>query len=245
MRQSCQHGQYRRMTPARLFLLALLAAAIAAAFAFGVPRQLSWAALALHQAVLQADARAHPWLAALAYIGVYAAVVALSVPGGGVLTVAGGLMFGPWRGAALAVVGASLGAILLFLLARTLLAAPLQRRLGRFAERLREGLARDGFNYLLALRLVPVVPFWLVNLAPALLGMKLLPYAAATVLGIIPATVVFAGIGAGLSDVLASGHTPNPAILLTPRLLLPLLGLALLALLPALWRHRRAFLAGG
>jgi len=231
------------MTPARLFLLALLAAAIAAAFAFGVPRQLSWAALALHQAVLQADARAHPWLAALAYIGVYAAVVALSVPGGGVLTVAGGLMFGPWRGAAFAVIGASSGAVLLFLLARSVLAAPLARRLGIFAERLREGLARDGFNYLLALRLVPVVPFWLVNLAPALLGMRLAPYAGATVLGIIPASVVFAGVGAGLGDVLAAGHAPDSGLLFAPRFLLPLLGLAVLALLPALWRHRKAFLA--
>lgn len=233
------------MTPIRLILLALIAAAIAAAFVLGVPRQFSWPALALHQAVLQGYARDDPWLAALAYIGVYAAVVALSVPGGGVLTVAGGLMFGPWLGAAVAVMGASLGAVLLFLFARGLLAQPLRRRMGGFAERLREGIERDGFNYLLAIRLVPVVPFWLVNLAPALLGMRLLPYTAATVLGIIPATVVFAGIGAGLSDVLASGHTPNPAILLTPRLLLPLLGLAALALLPALWRHRRAFFAGG
>ena len=229
-----------RIAVTRIVLLGLFVAIAAAIAAFGVPGWLSWAALAAHQTELRDVAARHPAGAAAAYIVVYCAAVALSVPGGGVLTLAGGLMFGPWRGALFAVLGASSGAVLLFLLARSVFAAPLARRLGGFAERLRDGLARDGFNYLLALRLVPVVPFWLVNLAPALLGMRLLPYAGATVLGIIPASVVFAGVGAGLGDVLAAGHAPDSRLLFAPRFLLPLLGLAALALLPTLWRRWRA-----
>ncbi len=232
-----------RETLIRLVILGLFATIVVAAIAFGLPARLSWAALAAHQTALHVFAARHPVVAASAYVAVYCGVVALSVPGGGVLTIVGGLMFGPWRGAALAVIGASSGAVLLFLLARSVLAAPLARRLGGFAERLREGLARDGFNYLLALRLVPVVPFWLVNLAPALLGMPLVPYAGATVLGIIPASLVFAGVGAGLGDVLAAGHAPDSGLLFTPHVLLPLLGLAILALLPALWRRRKVFFA--
>ncbi len=232
-----------RIALTRIVVLGLFVAIVVAAVALGLPGRLSWAALAAHQTALRDFAARHPAGAAAAYVTVYCAVVAFSVPGGGVLTIVGGLMFGPWRGAAFAVIGASSGAMLLFLLARSVLAAPLARRLGVFAERLREGLARDGFNYLLALRLVPVVPFWLVNLAPALLGMRLAPYAGATVLGIIPASVVFAGVGAGLGDVLAAGHAPDSGLLFAPRFLLPLLGLAVLALLPALWRHRKAFLA--
>ena len=233
----------RVMTKTRQAIVGLFAVIVIALAVFGVPGWLSWAGLAAHQTALHDFAARDPAGAAAAYLLVYCAVVALSVPGGGILTIVGGLMFGPWRGATFAVIGASSGAVLLFLLARSVFAAPLARRLGVFAERLRDGLARDGFNYLLALRLVPVVPFWLVNLAPALLGMRLLPYAGATVLGIIPASVVFASVGAGLGDVLAAGHAPDSGLLFTPRLLLPLLGLAILALLPALWRRRKVFWA--
>ncbi len=230
----------RGMTKLRGALLGLLAASVIAAFMFGLPSQLKWMSLAAHQAALLGFAGRHPSAAMAAYVAIYALVVALSVPGGGVLTLVGGMMFGPWRGGALAVIGASGGAVLLFLLARSILAEWFTQRFGAFAIRLRDGLARDGFNYLLALRLVPVVPFWLVNLAPALFGMPLLSYAAATVLGIIPATFIFAGVGAGIGDILAAGHPPDSGLLFAPHILLPLLGLAALALLPPLWRRWRA-----
>jgi uncharacterized membrane protein YdjX (TVP38/TMEM64 family) len=103
---------------------------------------------------------------------------------------------------------------------------------------LRAGLARDGFFYLLSLRLVPVFPFWLLNLAPALLGMAFTPYLAATFLGIIPGTLVFAGIGAGLDEVFLSGASPDLGVIFSPGVLLPLLGLALLSLFGAWWRRR-------
>jgi LPXTG-motif cell wall-anchored protein len=101
-------------------------------------------------------------------------------------------------------------------------------------------LARDGFFYLLSLRLVPVFPFWLLNLAPALLGMRFAPYLAATFFGIIPGTLVFAGIGAGLDEVFLSGASPDLGVIFSPGVLLPLLGLASLSLFGVWFRRRRS-----
>ncbi len=101
----------------------------------------------------------------------------------------------------------------------------------------RQSLHRDGFSYLLAIRLVPAFPFWLVNLAAALSGMRLLSYGAATVIGIIPATFVFASIGDGLSGVLAAGGKPDLTMIFSPRILGPLIAMAALSLLPVAWRR--------
>jgi uncharacterized membrane protein YdjX (TVP38/TMEM64 family) len=226
------------MRTLRRFLpLLLILVAIAAAWGFGLPRQLSWEALASHQAWLRQIIDGHPILAPACYAVLYAAVTALSIPEGAVVTVAGGLMFGTVLGAALTVLGATVGAILLFLAARTALAGPVAKRAGPLLARIRPGLERDGFSYLLALRLIPVVPFWLVNLAPALVGMRLAPYALATLIGIIPGTVVFASIGAGVGGVLAAGQRPDLSAVLSASVLLPLVGLALLSLVPVAWRY--------
>jgi uncharacterized membrane protein YdjX (TVP38/TMEM64 family) len=156
------------------------------------------------------------------------------------MTLAGGLLFGAWGGTALAVVGATIGACLLFLAARGALAPLVAGRAAGLLDRVRPGLERDGFFYLLTLRLIPVVPFWLANLAPALVGMRFGAYAGATALGIIPGTAVFAGIGAGVGDILAAGGRPDLSVILSPPILLPLLGLAALSLLGAWWRIRNS-----
>ncbi|RAI59847.1 TVP38/TMEM64 family protein [Roseicella frigidaeris] len=223
----------------RLWPLGLLLAGLGLAYALGLHRALSLDALATHRAALAGFVAARPVLAPLLYLGLYILVVGASLPGATVLTLAGGLLFGPWLGAAAAVAGATLGACLLFLAARHALAGALARRAGPRLARVAEGLRRDGFWVLLSLRFLPVLPFWLVNLAPALAGMRLAPYAAATFLGIIPATAVFAGIGAGLGQVLEAGGRPDLSVILSPGILLPLLGLAALSLLGAWWRRRR------
>jgi uncharacterized membrane protein YdjX (TVP38/TMEM64 family) len=224
----------------RLWPLALLLAALALAYALGLHRLLSFDALAAHRTSLLGFVAARPVVAALAYLAAYVGVVAFSLPGGAVMTLAGGFLFGPWLGTVLAVAGATAGACLLFLGARHALGDTLARRAGGpLLERVREGLRRDGFWYLLSLRLIPVVPFWLANLAPALAGMPLPPYAAATLLGIIPGTAVFAGIGAGLGGVFDAGGRPDLSVILSPGILLPLLGLAALSLLGAWWRGRQ------
>ena len=226
----------------RLLPLAVILAMLAGAYALGLQHYLSWTVLGERQAAWRAAVQAQPVAVGAIYVAVYAAAVAASFPGALVITLAGGLLFGAVIGAALAVCGASLGAVTIFLAARTALGPFLARRAGGLLERVRPGLERDGFSYVLALRLIPVVPFWLINLAAALCGVRVLPFAAATFIGIIPATAVYAGIGAGLGDVLASGRRPDLSIVVTLPVLLPLLGLALLALLPVgwrLWQRRR------
>jgi uncharacterized membrane protein YdjX (TVP38/TMEM64 family) len=227
------------MPALRLLPLLLVIAAIGAAIVYGVPHALSWSALGARQAALSAATRAHPVASLLLYVAAYAVVVALSIPGSVVMTVAGGLLFGTALGGAAAAMGATLGAILLFLIVRLALRPIVTRRAGRLLERIGPGLERDGFSYLLAIRLIPAFPFWLVNLAPALVGMRLPPYAAATLLGVIPAALVFASVGAGLGGVLAAGGQPDLAVMFSPRILLPLAGLAALSLLPVLWRRWR------
>lgn len=224
----------RRMLP-----LLVLLAGLGLAYALGWHRALSWPALAASRAGLQAMADAHPLASALGYVAFYAAVVAVSVPGAVVITVTGGLLFGTLLGSVLAVAGATIGAVALFLAARSAAGGLLAARAGPWLERLRPGLERDGFHYMLALRLIPVVPFWLANLVPALVGMRLAPFALATFLGIIPATAVFASLGAGIGHVLDAGGTPDLSLIVSAPVLLPLLALAALSLLPPLWKRWR------
>ncbi len=221
----------------RFWPLVLLLAAVAAVWASGLAQQINWAALARNQAVLSAWVASHPIAAPALYVVIYAVAVALSVPESAVLTVAGGLLFGTLLGGILAVAGSTAGAVALFLAVRYHLADAIAARAGRFLDRIRARLERDGFNYLLAIRLVPAFPFWLVNLAAALSGMRLVPYAAATVIGIMPTTFIYASIGAGLGVVLAAGGKPDLAIVFSPRILGPLIALAMLSLLPVAWRR--------
>lgn len=234
-----RHGPAMRRSYQAMGLVVLVGVAVAIRFS-GLQDYVSFAALGREQAALRGFIAAQPVAAPLAFIALYAAIVTLSLPLGTVMSVGCGVLFGVLPGAAYAVLGAWLGAIAVFLLARTLLGDVLARRGGRLLERVRPGLEQDGFSTLLALRLIPVVPFWVMNLAPALAGMRLAPYALATVLGIIPATTVFVAIGAGLGDTLATGARPDLSVLFSARVLLPLLGLAALALLPVLWRRWRS-----
>ena len=213
---------------------------VALAWAFGLHRYLTLEALAAQREALAGLVAARPLLAALLYVAAYIAVVAFSLPGGAVMTLAGGLLFGAFIGAGLAVLGATIGAAVLFLLARSAFAPLVAGRAEGLLGPLRAGLARDGFFYLLSLRLVPVFPFWLLNLAPALLGMAFAPYLAATFFGIIPGTLVFAGIGAGLDEVFLSGASPDLGVIFSPGVLLPLLGLASLSLFGVWFRRRRS-----
>ncbi len=230
------------MTLARfkhLLPLALLAAGLAALWALGLQRNLSWESLARHQAELLAFVATRPIEAPIAYVVIYTFLVAFSVPEGALATMAGGLLFGVAWGGTLAVIGASIGAVILFLAVRYALADLATAKAAKLMARIRPGMERDGFLYLLALRLIPLFPFWLLNLAAAACGIRLIPFAAATLLGIIPGTLVYASVGAGLGDVLAIGGAPDFTAVFAPRILLPLLGLATLALIPAVWHTVR------
>jgi len=231
------HAVMRRLR--RFLPLVILIVAAVAVLASGLAGQVNWAALAAHHIRLAEWIARHPIAAPALYAVLYAVATALSLPEAAVLTVAGGLLLGTWLGTAMAIAGSTAGAVMLFLAARSVFAAAMAARAGPRLGRMREELHRNGFLYLLAIRLVPLFPFWLVNLAAALAGMRLLPYVGATFLGIIPATFVYASIGAGIGDVLAAGHQPDLTVVFSPSILGPLLGLAALALLPVVWRHWR------
>lgn len=170
------------------------------------------------------------WAAPLLYLAAYILVVSLAIPGATILTLAGGMLFGAALGTALTVVGATCGAVLVFLAARSLFGAGALERLGPAGQRIAAGLRRDAVSYLLVLRLVPLFPFVLVNVVPAWCGIRLRIFALTTFLGIIPATAVYSLGGAGLGEILAEGGEPDLARIFTPQVLAALAGLAILAL---------------
>lgn len=224
----------------RLIPLAVLLAAIAAFFAFGLHHYLSFEALRQHREQLLDLVRQHPWLAPLAFMVVYAAVIALSVPGGAVLTIAGGFLFGILAGTLYVVVAATAGATIVFLIAKTALGDALRAKAGPRIRRMEEGFREDAFSYLLFLRLIPVFPFWLVNIVPAFLGVAARTFVLGTLIGIIPGSLVFASVGNGLGAVFDAGKTPDLGIIFEPKIILPIVGLALLALLPIAYRKLKA-----
>jgi uncharacterized membrane protein YdjX (TVP38/TMEM64 family) len=233
----------RRPLWRRIWPLALLLAGLGLFFALGLDRYLSFQALSDHRDWLMAQVRDVPVLAALAYVAMYAAVAAFSIPGGAVLTILGGFLFGTWLGTTYAVTGATLGAIAVFLAARTALGETLRARAGGAVQRMREGFQENALSYLLFLRLIPVFPFWLVNLVPALVGVPLATYALGTFIGIIPGALVYASVGNGLDALVTAGGTPSLGIIFQPAILGPIVGLGLLSLLPVgykKWKARRA-----
>ncbi len=221
----------------RFLPLLVIAAGIAAVFALDLDRFLSFSALAENRQHLQAFVADNYALAALAYVAAYALAVALSVPGALILTLTGGFLFGLVAGTVLTVLGATLGAIAIFLVARTALGDALRAKAGPFVQKLEAGFRENALSYLLVLRLVPLFPFWLVNLVPAFLGVPLSTYALATVLGIIPGTFVYISVGNGLGAVFDAGGTPDLSLVTKPEILLPILGLALLSLVPVAYKR--------
>jgi uncharacterized membrane protein YdjX (TVP38/TMEM64 family) len=222
---------------ARLAPLLVLLAGLGLFFAFGLQDYLSCAALRDNRAWLRDQVDAHFLLSVLLFMAAYAGVIALSVPGGAVMTVAGGFLFGTAAATAMVVVAATAGATLLFLAARGAFRDLLEPRAGPWLGRLQRGFAANELNYLLVLRLVPLFPFFVVNLVPAFLGVKLRSFVLATFFGIIPGTLVFAGIGAGLGSIFDETDACSAGQLLRPQVLLPLVGLALLALAPVAYKR--------
>jgi uncharacterized membrane protein YdjX (TVP38/TMEM64 family) len=220
----------RRLVPLGILVFAGLLFVIA-----GGHRYLTFSSLSENRAWLCGLVARWGLAATLLYVALYAAVVALSVPGGAVLTIAGGFLFGTWVGSLSAVVGATLGAACIFLAARAGLGGLAQRAGPRFAK-LEAGFRADAFNYLLFLRLVPLFPFWLVNLVPALAGVGLPAFLLSTFIGIIPGTFVYASLGNGLGKVV---EQPDLGVVFHPNVLGPVVGLAVLALIPVWYRHRR------
>jgi uncharacterized membrane protein YdjX (TVP38/TMEM64 family) len=244
-------GLARRTLP----LAAIIILALVGYFTIG-DGGISLESLLRHRATIDTLVGEHRMLAVLAYIGFYIVAVTLSLPGAAFLTVAGGFLFGIVVGASASVIGAAIGATLIFLVARTALGEPLLRWVGPRANQLAKGFRDDAFSYLLFLRLVPVFPFFLVNLVAAFAGVRLGPFVAATAIGIVPGAVVFAMAGTGLDSVITAQKNSyyqciaakgpdchmafDPMDILTPQLIAALVALGLLALMPVAVKYWRA-----
>lgn len=235
--------------------LAALVVATAAVFATGAHRLLSLEAIVAYRDRLQALVQAYGPVSVIAYSAVYVAAVALSLPGAVFMTMLGGFLFGWLVGGAVAALSATLGAIVVFTIARTSVGDILARKAGPRLARLADGFRQDAFSYLLFLRLLPIMPFWLTNLAPALFGVRVQTFALATMIGILPGTFTFAVAGAGLDSVIAAQKAAFRACkrsgradcafdlsvwsILTPQLLAAFAALGLMALIPVVLRHWR------
>jgi uncharacterized membrane protein YdjX (TVP38/TMEM64 family) len=225
-------GLIKRFAP-----VAVLAAGFAAFFVFGLDQYLSLDALRAHRSELQAFVADHAVLAVLVFVAVYTASTALSFPGATALTVAGGFLFGALAGTVYVVAAATLGATIVFIVARSAVGDSLRRRAGPWLGRMEEGFRENAFNYLLVLRLVPLFPFFVVNLVPAFLDVRLRTYVVATLVGIIPGSFVFISVGSGLGSVLDMPGELSLGNALTADVVAALLGLSALSLLPVAYRR--------
>jgi uncharacterized membrane protein YdjX (TVP38/TMEM64 family) len=228
-------SRIKRFSPLIILLLAIVAV-----FGLGLDDYVSFEQLEHNRSRLLGLVDRHPFLAPFAFMLIYASAIALSIPGGAILTMAGGFLFGVAGGTAYAIVAATLGATVVFLIAKTALGDTLRQSAGPAMRRMEAGFRENALNYLLFLRLIPVFPFWLVNLVSAFLGVPLRTYVVATAVGIIPGTVVYASVGNGLGAVFEAGARPDLGIIFEPRIVFPIIGLAVLALLPVAYRKIKA-----
>lgn len=228
-------GRLRRLLP-----LAILTGGIATFFAFDLDHYLTFEALREHRSELMGFVMQMPVIAVIAFILIYAIATALSLPGGALLTVTAGFLFGIGLGTATTVVGATIGAIAIYVAAKTALRDVLTAKAGPMLQRMEAGFKDNALSYLLVLRLIPIFPFFIVNIVPALLGVPLRTYAIGTLIGIIPGTFVFASIGAGLGSVFDRMEAFSLKGALTPEVTIALVGLSALSLVPVLYKKLKA-----
>lgn len=206
-------------------------------FYFHLYRYLSFESLQYHRQQLLTWTEQHYLLMVIGFIFTYVVVVAISVPGAVFLTLAGGFLFGIVAGTTYVVIGATIGAILLFLAIRSALGVWLSKRASGWIALMETGFKENAFNYLLTLRLIPLFPFWLVNIVPALLNISLRTFALATFLGIIPGSFVYVLVGNGLGHVFDANESPKLDIIFDPKIFIPLLALAFLSLVPVGYKY--------
>lgn len=224
----------------RLPLIAILLVAVIGAVT--LRDYLSFETLAANREALLAFRDSHYGLTVLVFIGVYIGIVAFSLPGATIATLTGGFLFSTFPGALFNMTGATIGATLIFLAARYGFGERLAARMDASdgtVKKIKDGIDENQWSMLFLIRLVPAVPFFVANLVPALVGVPLRRFVVSTFFGIIPGSVVYTSVGAGLGEVFARGETPDLGIIFEPQILVPILGLCLLAALPVVLNAAR------
>ena len=233
-----------KSSPARLLVVVLMALAVGAVFVFGLDDYLSFEVLKSNRRSALEGYAQNRIVAVISFGLGYALAVALSVPGAVWLTLAAGFLFGTIQAAMIVVVSATLGALSIFLITRYALADFFHEKTGDVGRKMEVGFRDNALSYLLVLRLVPLFPFWVVNLVPALLGVSTRTYVVGTFFGIIPGSTVFCSVGNGLGAVFDSGGTPDLGIIFEPEIFGPLMALAVLSLIPVFYKRFKASRGG-
>lgn len=216
--------------------LPILAVAIGAGLGWYFLRDyLSFSALAENREMLLAFRDANYIGTVAVFIAIYALIVAFSLPGATIATLTGGFLFATFPGALFNITGATIGATAIFLAAQTSFGARLGAKLEGsegVVKKIKDGIDENQWSMLFLMRLLPIVPFFVANLVPAFLEVPARRFVISTFFGIMPGAIVYTSVGAGLGEVFARGETPNLGIIFEPHILMPILGLAALAILP-------------
>lgn len=226
----------------------------------GVAWQMGWldyfslSSIIMHREILSGYVADNLFTGLIAFLVVYVGLVAISFPGASLLTILAGFLFGGLLGGITTVFAATIGASIIFLIARSSFGEVLEKKASGFVKKLTDGFKENSFEYLLTIRLTPLFPFWVMNIVPAILNMRLVPYAVATFIGIIPGTLAFSYIGAGLDSVIEAQENANPgcgaagtceielSALITTDIIIAMLGLAFISTLPIFikkWKARK------
>jgi uncharacterized membrane protein YdjX (TVP38/TMEM64 family) len=235
-KNSKNRSQSKSLSPKKLFPLVILASAIIFFFVFDLGLLLSFEIIASYREHLVSWHINHQTLMILSFMGIYVAMVVFSLPGAVWLTLVSGFIFGAELGTLISVFSATIGALLLFVIARYALSDYFHDKIGTTIQKMENGFKEDAFSYLIALRLIPLFPFWLVNLVPALLGVPLKTFFMATFLGIIPGSFIYAIVGTSINELIKMGKQPNFNIIFEPKIMGALVGLAILSLIPIFYK---------
>lgn len=208
-----------------------LAALMIAAFASGLHEKISLQVLQENKDAMLNAVAAQPVVTALGFLAIYIVFVALSLPAATLLTLTGGFLFGPFLGTLYVVTAATIGATIIFFVAKTSLGATLREKAGGLYKRIEGNMNENAAGYLMFMRLVPVFPFFLVNIVPALFNVKPRTYILTTFFGIMPGSFVYVNLGGQLATI------ENLSDLVSTQTLLAFAMLGAFALIPTLYKQ--------
>ncbi|MEE2694231.1 MAG: TVP38/TMEM64 family protein [Pseudomonadota bacterium] len=224
---------------ARIAATIIVGGAILATLMLDLPTFFTMDTLKTHHFTLTGWVEAQKLKAALAYVALYILLVLFLIPGPFFATLVGGFLFGPLQGTLLTVIGATSGAVFVFLITKSAAGNLLRKWAGNRAHNLAAGFQKNALSYMFVLRLIPLFPFSLVTVCAALLEVKLATFFIATSLGMIPAVYFVSLAGASISTLLETNEALTPANIFTPQAIAAIAGLALLSMLPLLYKKVR------
>lgn len=215
--------------------LTILASIFSLFFLFRLHHYLTFEAINQYQFFIKQWTLTHHNAAVSLYLLIFILLLACAIPGGTVLCLLGGFLFG-WIAFFYAIFATTVGGLMLCLAVRTAFGAPVAKRRYEWVKNVERGFQQNAFYYLLMLRVMPFCPCWVSNISAGVLNVPIRTFLFATVIGITPATLIYVLAGRSLDKIIASAPTQGFAILTAPSILLPLLGLALLSLAPIFYK---------